>query len=91
VPLQKADVHGKGTYPLRSEMSALEYLTDAPHACTIDDTNVIAFTEATTIIGGRDAVEEFLTCGIWPLSDNWEFEVEMMESPHKKLSCRCQR
>jgi hypothetical protein len=30
---------------------------------------------------GRAAVEEFLACGIWPLNEGWEFEVETRESP----------
>jgi hypothetical protein len=34
------------------------------------DANVVAFEEATTIIGGCDAVEDFLAYGIWPLSDD---------------------
>jgi hypothetical protein len=34
VPLEpRADARGKGTYPLRSEMTPLEYLTDAPDKC----------------------------------------------------------
>jgi hypothetical protein len=64
VPLQKLDVRGKGAYPLKSEMMQLEYLTDAPYMCSADDVNVMAFAEATTIIRGHDAVEEFLACGI---------------------------
>jgi hypothetical protein len=38
----------------------LEYFTDASYACGGDDANVIAFTEAAVIIGGCNAVEEFL-------------------------------
>jgi hypothetical protein len=51
----------------------------------MNNVNVKAFTEATAIIGGRDAVEEFLTCGIWPLSDGWEIEVETRELPLSKV------
>jgi hypothetical protein len=71
VPSQKPDVRGKGTYSLWSQMRALEYLTDAPYTCGANDVNVMAFVEAAAIIGGRDAVEEFLACSIWPLSNNW--------------------
>jgi hypothetical protein len=66
-------------------MMQLEYLTDAPYRCSTDDVNVMAFTEATAIIRGRDVVEEFLACGIWPLSEGWEYEVETKESPLSKV------
>jgi hypothetical protein len=59
-----ADVWGKGNYPLRSTMTLLDYLSDAPFKCGPGDTNVAAFAEATTIIGGHDVVEEFLSCCI---------------------------
>jgi hypothetical protein len=45
VPSQKATVQGKGTYPLRSEMSALDYLMEAPHRCAVDDANMVATTQ----------------------------------------------
>jgi hypothetical protein len=48
--------------------------------------NVLAFEEATKIIGGRDAIEEFLVCGVWPLSDGWDFEVETTGSPVPKVT-----
>jgi hypothetical protein len=66
-------------------MSPLEYLTDAPHRCTTDDPNILAFKEAATIIGGHIAVEEFLACDIWPLNDSWAFKVEKMESLISKV------
>jgi hypothetical protein len=40
---EKVDVYGKGAYPLRSKMTALEYLTDAPYACMAYEANVVAF------------------------------------------------
>jgi hypothetical protein len=49
----KTGVHGKGTYPPRSEMTPLEYLTDAAYKCGMDDVNVVAFAEVAAIIGGR--------------------------------------
>jgi hypothetical protein len=78
VPSQKADVCGKGTYLLRSEMNPLDYLTDAPHACIVDDVNVLAFKEAAVIIGGIDAVKEFLACRIWLLSDDWQANLKFV-------------
>jgi hypothetical protein len=61
---QKANVRGKGSYPLSSTMTRLNYLTEAPSSCGPEDANFVAFIEATSIIGGRDAVEEFLASGL---------------------------
>jgi hypothetical protein len=66
-------------------MTQLEYLMDALFECGPNDANVTAFTEAQMIIGGHDAVEEFLVCDIWLLSENCEFEVERRESPILKV------
>jgi hypothetical protein len=43
---------------------------DAPYKCKADDVNVMAFVEAAMIIGGRNVVEEFLSCDIWLLSED---------------------
>jgi hypothetical protein len=64
---QKIVVRGKGSYPL-SSMTELDYLTEVP-SCGLEDPNFAAFIEVTSIIGVHDAVEEILTCGLWPLSD----------------------
>jgi hypothetical protein len=80
VPSQETEARGRGVYPLHSEMSALDYLVEAPNSCATNDVDTMAFEEATKIIRGRDAVEEFLAYGIWPLSDGWALEVEKMES-----------
>jgi hypothetical protein len=45
----------------------------------------VAFTEAAAMIMVHDAVEEFLAYGIWRLSEGWEVEVEMRESPLSKV------
>jgi hypothetical protein len=58
------DIRDKGNYPLSSTMTQLNYLLDAPFECDPEDRNVAAFIEAASIIGGRDAVEEFLACGM---------------------------
>jgi hypothetical protein len=67
---QLADVWGKGSYPLRSTVTLLDFLIDAPIECSPEDIDVAAFIEATSIIGSRNAVEEFLACGIWLLSES---------------------
>jgi hypothetical protein len=86
VPLEQLpDIRGKGNYPLRSTMTPLDYLNDAPFECCPENANVAAFVEATSIIGGRDAVKEFLACGIGPLSNSCSFEVETKETPLSKV------
>jgi hypothetical protein len=80
-----ADVQGKGNYPLRSTMALLDYLTDPPLECDPGDVNMEAFADLASVIRGRDAVEEFLACGIWPLSESCEFEVERKETPFSKV------
>jgi hypothetical protein len=48
-------------------MTKLDYLTEVPSSCGLEDANFTAFIQATSLIGGRDDVEEFLACGLWPL------------------------
>jgi hypothetical protein len=81
---QVADVWGKMNYPLGSTMTPLDYLADAPIECGPGDANVAAFIEA-SIIGGHGVMEDFLACGIWPLSKSCEFEVETKEMPLSKV------
>jgi hypothetical protein len=82
---QTANARGKGNYPLSSTMTRLNHLMEAPSDCGSEDTNFLAFVEATSIISGHDAVEEFLACGLWPLSAKFGFKVEMKESPLSKV------
>jgi hypothetical protein len=44
-------------------MTPREYLMDVSCKCSTDNVDMVAFEEAAAIIGGRDVVEEFLTCG----------------------------
>jgi hypothetical protein len=67
------NVRDKGSYSLRSTVAPLDYLNDSPFECGSEDEDVETFFEATSIIGGRDAVEEFLISGIWPLTDSCGF------------------
>jgi hypothetical protein len=88
VPSQGPDACRKESYSLSSEMTRLEYLTDAPHTCGADDGNVMAFVEAIATIGGRDAAEEFFPCGVSPFSNNWDISVELH---FQKLLYQCRR
>jgi hypothetical protein len=86
VPMkQTADVHGKETYPLSCIMVLLNYSTKVTFECDPGDANGAAFTDAALIIGGRDAVEEFLAYGLWPLSKKFGFKVEAKETPLLKV------
>jgi hypothetical protein len=80
-----ADTRGKGNYLLSSTMTQLDHLIEAPSECGLEDANFLAFVDVTSIIGGRNAVEEFLACGLWPLSEKIGFPVERKESPLSKV------
>jgi hypothetical protein len=86
VPAERmGDGRGKGNYLLSSIMTPLTYFPEAPSFSGPDDTNDVAFVEATSIIGNRDAMEEFLACRLWPFSENFGFDVEMKETPLSKV------
>jgi hypothetical protein len=61
-------------------MTRLDHLVEAPSECGPEDDNFADFVEVTTFIGGHDVVEEFLACGLWPLSEKFGFPVERRES-----------
>jgi hypothetical protein len=66
-------------------MTPLNYLMEAPSDCSLEEANFTTFVEATSIIGGHDTLEEFLACGLSPLSKKFGFEVEAKESPLSKV------
>jgi hypothetical protein len=74
VPLHPCPCGGKIVHTLRSHMSALNFCTKPISSDTTQDLNDDAFVWASQNIGGRDAVEEFLSCGVWPLSIGVDFE-----------------
>jgi hypothetical protein len=55
-------------------MCGLDFQTEPPFDCTDDDSGDVAFIKAESFIGGRDAVEQYLACGMHPLSANASFE-----------------
>jgi hypothetical protein len=86
VPLeQRSEFQGQSTHPLNSKMTPLVYEMDVPSSCCLEEAYFVAFIEATSLIGDRDAVEEFLTSGLWPLGQQFGFEVETKESPLSKV------
>jgi hypothetical protein len=82
---QKADSPGQGTYPLSSKMTKLNYLMEVPSSCGPEDANIMTFIEVTSLIGGHDVVEEFLASSLWPLGQQFAFQVERKESPLSKV------
>jgi hypothetical protein len=68
-----------------STMTLLCHLAEAPSFCGPKNADFAAFIEATSIIGGHNAVEEFLSCDFWPLSEKFGFRVKTKESPWSKV------
>jgi hypothetical protein len=65
---------GKTVHALRSHMSALNFRMKPSVSYSIPDLNDDALIWASQNIGGRDAVEEFVSCGICLLSAGVDFE-----------------
>jgi hypothetical protein len=79
------DFKGPRTYPLSSQMIRLTYEMDVSSSCDFEDADFKAFMDATSLIGGLDAVEEFLACDLSPLGRRFGFLVETKESPLSKI------
>jgi hypothetical protein len=87
VPSERGkDFKGPKTYPLSSQMTRLTHEMDVSSSCDLESVDFIAFMEATTLIGGRDVVEEFLARGLQPLGHRFGFLVETKESPLSKIT-----
>jgi hypothetical protein len=50
-------------------MIELNYMMEVPYSCGPEDDDFLAFVEVTSLIGGHDAIEEFLACGLWRLGE----------------------
>jgi hypothetical protein len=83
---QGKDFKGQKTYPLSSRMTRLIHKTDVSSSCGTEDSDFKVFVEATSLISGRDAVEEFLAISLWPLGCHFSFSMEMNESPLSKIT-----
>jgi hypothetical protein len=70
VPLLQSPslVRGKGIFVLHRDMSALDFAVEPSFECANDNASDVTFVNATRSIGSRDAVEEYLACGLLPLS-----------------------
>jgi hypothetical protein len=78
---------GKGIYALCSYMTGLDFSMEPPFECPDDDTNDVAFVKATLLIGSRDAIEEYMACGFFPLSASFTLgEDANGQTPVSKLT-----
>jgi hypothetical protein len=58
---------GKGIFALHSYMTRLDFMMEPSFKCPDDDTGDVALIKAAHTSGGRDAVEKYMACGIFPL------------------------
>jgi hypothetical protein len=77
---------GKSVHARRSHMSTIKFCTKSSYDCFGEDLSDGAFVWASKCIEGRDAVEEFKSCGVWPLAAAVNFEqVKVSLTPISKL------
>jgi hypothetical protein len=74
VPLHPYPHSEKAVHALRSHMRALNFCTKPITSDTAQDLNDDAFVWASQNIEGRDDVEQFLSCEVWPLSAGVNFD-----------------
>jgi hypothetical protein len=55
-------------------MSTIKFCTKPSYDCSGEDLSDGAFVWASKCIGARDVVEEFMSCGVWPLAAAVNFE-----------------
>jgi hypothetical protein len=73
-------------YVLYSWMSALDYTIESMVECPDDDPNDVVFVQATTTIRGRDAIEDFVACKMFPLALDFSFrDVTIGMTPVSKV------
>jgi hypothetical protein len=73
-------------YALHAQMSTLDYVVEPDVECLNDDPNDVAFIHVTATIGGRDAIEEFMECKMYPLASGFGFkDVDVGMTPVSKV------
>jgi hypothetical protein len=79
-------LRGKSVYALHSCMTTLDFSMDPPFECVDDDSEDIAFVHVMCLIGGWDAVEEYLACRLFSLLVGFSFrEITKGETPVSKV------
>jgi hypothetical protein len=78
---------GKGIFALHSYMTRLDFVTEPSFHCPDDEAGDVTFVKATRTIGARDTVEEYMACGLFPLSASFNLgKIAKGETPMSKLS-----
>jgi hypothetical protein len=73
-------------YALHSQMGELDYTIEPEVECPDNDPNDAAFIQVTATIRGRDGVEEYVACMIYPLAANFSFKsVPLGATPVSKV------
>jgi hypothetical protein len=54
-------------------MTSLDFMMEDSFECSDENSGDIIFVRAMGLIGGREAVEEYLAFGMFPLSANFDF------------------
>jgi hypothetical protein len=67
-------------------MTRLDFVTEPSFQCPDDEASDVAFIKATRMIGGWDAVEEYMACGLFPFSVSFNLgEIAEGETPVSNL------
>jgi hypothetical protein len=61
-------------YELHSSLTHLDFSMEPPFDCADDNSGNAAFVHATSLIGGRDTVEEYLAYEMFPLLASFGFD-----------------
>jgi hypothetical protein len=76
----------KGIYALHSYMTDLDFMMEPMFQCPNNDASDVAFVRVMHTISSRDTVEEYMACGLFPLSANFDLgEVVEGETLMSKL------
>jgi hypothetical protein len=68
-------------------MTRLDFATKLSFQCPDDEAGDVAFVKATRMVGGRDAIEEYMAYGLFPLSVTFNLgEIAKGETLVSKLS-----
>jgi hypothetical protein len=86
VPRHLCEEGGKIVHILRSYMCSLDFQMEPPFDCADNNSGDVAFIQVTKFIRGRDVVEEFIACGMYPLAFGAGFDmVATRMTPISKL------
>jgi hypothetical protein len=67
-------------------MSTRDYVVESDVECPDVDPNDVAFIDISATIGGRDAIEEFVACKMYPLGSGFGFkDVAIGTTPVSKV------